>query len=50
MIKSTNGNVEIEVNRGGITKTLTLKVSTVRIKSVIKINMINRILKNRNIF
>lgn len=36
MIKSTNGNVEIEVNRGGITKTLTLKVSTVRIKSVIK--------------
>lgn len=36
MIKSTNGNVEIEVNRGGITKTLTLKVSTVSIKSVIK--------------
>lgn len=36
MIKSINGNVEIEVNRGGITKTLTLKVSTVRIKSVIK--------------
>lgn len=36
MIKSTNGNVEIEVNRGGITKTLTLKVSTVRIKTVIK--------------
>lgn len=36
MIKSTNGNVEIEVNRGEITKTLTLKVSTVRIKSVIK--------------
>ena len=36
MIKSTNGNVEIEVNRGGITKTLTLKVSTVSIKSVVK--------------
>lgn len=36
MIKSTNDNVEIEVNRGGITKTLTLKVSTVSIKSVIK--------------
>lgn len=36
MIKSTNGNVEIEVNRGRITKTLTLKVSTVSIKSVIK--------------
>lgn len=36
MIKSTNGNVEIEVNRGGITKTLTLKVSTISIKSVIK--------------
>ena len=36
MIKSTNGNIEIEVNRGGITKTLTLKVSTVSIKSVIK--------------
>lgn len=36
MIKSTNGNVEIEVNRGDITKTLTLKVSTVSIKSVIK--------------
>lgn len=36
MIKSTNGNIEIEVNRVGITKTLTLKVSTVSIKSVIK--------------
>lgn len=36
MIKSTNGNVEIEVNRDGITKTLTLKVSTVSIKSVVK--------------
>lgn len=36
MIKSTDGNIEIEVNRGGITKTLTLKVSTVSIKSVIK--------------
>ena len=36
MIKSTNGNIEIEVNRGGTTKTLTLKVSTVSIKSVIK--------------